>query len=247
MTDSKGSGEQNKGQGIPPQTVAWFLLGGGVIFLGWALINFLSQRSEITKKLLDSYIAEVEDMESYTRDPNFTEDGLQARAHALDDKVALLQQYGQTFVQQAATAATNYFRSIGLYIIVPLVFAMGMYIAWQLLKIRRGPPSGGFRCDKDGLVFADEASLQAHIRQVHQPQTNPAQLNDAQMQFQQQLQFEQGAVATESTLYDRAKQSWSTLSGVDILNLAFGLESVAAYGVAGQIALRTIALILIAY
>ena len=58
---------------ITPTTVAWFLVGGGIILLGWKLLGTLSGNAKAAQALTDSMIEEAQTMQLYIAGGNYTD------------------------------------------------------------------------------------------------------------------------------------------------------------------------------
>ena len=216
---------------ISPTAIAWFVIGGGSLLLGWKLLNTLSAGSKTAQELSKSIQKEAEEAQVYVSGGAYTEDGLEIRKIALEDKMIALKIVSQNWFTRTLDALAGWLRTFGIYVVWPAVALFATYLLYKLVKNwpKGGPPT--FRCDIDGLIFPTKEALELHTTTQHQPQYDLGQLNSAWAMFQTQPTFVQDAVALEFVSGTKVYQSWAGLTPQEVLNLATAIETVIAYGI----------------
>jgi len=216
---------------ISPTAIAWFVIGGGILLLGWKLLNTLSGNSAAAEKLTKSMVDEANTMQLYIAGGNYTDAGLQALKDEFDHKPSALNDLGQNWLTRALGQLSAWLKTFGIYVAWPAVALIGSYLIYKLVKNwpKGGPPT--FRCDIDGLIFPTKEALDLHTTTQHQAQYDLGQLNSAWAMFQTQPTFVQDVVALEFVSGTRVYQNWSGLTTQEVLNLATAIETVIAYGI----------------
>ena len=216
---------------ISPRTIAWFLLGSGLLLLFWKLLDTLSAGADTAKDLSKSIQDEAEEAKAYVASEAYNDAGLEIRKIALNDKLIALQTLSQNWLTRTLDSLTGWLRSFGIYVVWPGLALIASYLIYKLVKNwpKGGPPT--FRCHLDGLEFPTKEALDLHNSTQHTPQSNLEQLNSAWATFREQPTFVQDAIALEFVSSTKVYQSWSSLTPQEVANLATAIETAIAYGI----------------
>ncbi len=220
---------------ISPTAVAWFVVGGGILLLGWKLLGTLSAGSETAKALSRAIQEEAKEALEYTASGAYDEAGLEIRKVSLDDKIKVLKIVSQNWLTRTLDAMAGWLRTYGIYVAWPAVALVGSYLVYKLVKNwpKGGPPR--FHCDQHNVDFPTKEALQLHNETQHQPQYDADQLNTAWAMFRNQPSFVQDAVALEFVSGTRVYQNWQGLSPQQVTGLATAIQAVMAYGIAATL------------
>jgi hypothetical protein len=215
---------------ISPTTIAWFVIGGGFLLLGWKLLNTLSGNSAAAQELTRSMVDEAKTMQLYIAGGNYTDAGLQALKDEFDHKPPALDDLGQNWLTRALAQLSAWLKTFGIYVVWPSVALITSYLIYKLVKNwPKQPPT--FRCNTDGLVFPTEEELAQHNATAHQGTSSSTSLHTAQAIFLTQLSYVQDIVAVQSMYPEKVRGDWSWLTPLEVIGLKTAIEVVIGYGI----------------
>lgn len=234
---------------------------GGVAVAGYGiyrLSEFLSAQEKAKWELITEYLAELDEMVEFQR--GLIERGmvtdlerqlLDTMVKAMDQKQVWIETYSTHWLVDLAKAVEGDLKSFGLYVLIPIVASIALFVAWRIFKhwplSKRQPPPEPtspppppvpavppppFVCPKDGLMFATSDALLNHIRNEHRINTNPADIRQAQAYLNQTSPFTQTLVAMESGLYNTMYIDWIVIGVAALILIAVGIAIVLSVGTA---------------
>jgi hypothetical protein len=217
--------------GISPTAIAWFVIGGGFLLLGWKLLTTLSAGSKTAQDLSRSIQEEAQEAQAYVSGGAYTEDGLEIRKIALEDKIIALKTVSTSWLERTLNVLAGWLRTFGIYVVWPTVGLLGIYVIYKCFVKNwpNQPPT--LRCTTDGLVFSTEEQLAQHNATAHQGTSDTASLHTAQAIFLTQLSYVQDVVAVQYIYPEKVQGDWGWLTPLEVIGLKTAIEVVIGYGI----------------
>ena len=165
-------------------------------------------------------------------------------------ELSLEMNFPRTFLGQLASDIEELAKSMGLYIVLPIV-AGYMFLRFVFYLKRHWPPSlrqpppkpnsppphdpppGPIPCCPHcGLQFSTMTALAEHIIVTHPVTINPYNIRQAQANFNMAPTYVQAYIAEGSGLYGMVWQDWAIIGAVALLIIAVTIAVIASAGAA---------------